>query len=131
MRHGEQRQAPSMARHAVVQAAVLQYRTGSPSAMDGVCGGPMVPVREMANGYDGERGARIACAACGHGIVGSAEEVARAERSSAAWDAVLRGDVHEDKACARCNGVLPIDRFRLCASCVEKDNAQRQGELFP
>jgi hypothetical protein len=102
----------------------------SPSAMDGVCGGPMVPVRDMANGYGGERGASIACAACGHGIVGTAEEVARAERSSAAFRMLERGEIHAARGCARCNGVLPIGRFRLCVSCVEKDNAERQGVLF-
>jgi hypothetical protein len=105
---------------------MVEYGTGRPY----VCGGPMVPVREMDNGYGGESGARITCAACGHGIVGTAEEVARAERSSTAFRMLERGEVHEDRGCAGCGGVLPIERFRLCASCVEKDNAQRQGALF-
>lgn len=91
----------------------------------------MVPVREMSNGYDGERGARIACAACGHGIVGTDEDVARARRSSAAFRSLERGEIHPDRGCAMCNGALPIDRFRLCVSCTERDNAQRQGSLFP
>lgn len=95
-----------------------------------MCGGPLVPVRDMPNGYGGERGARIACAACGHGVVGTAEEVARAERSAAAFRALERGEVHEDRACAKCGGVLPLERFRLCAPCVERDNAERQGVLF-
>lgn len=105
----------------------VEYGTGRPY----VCGGPLVPVREMANGYYGDDGARFACAACGHGIVGTTEEVVRAERSSAAFRAYERGEVWPDRGCERCNCALPVDRFRLCASCVEKDNAARQGSLFP
>lgn len=39
--------------------------------------------------------------------------------------------IHADRGCSRCNGALPLDRVRLCADCVEADNAERQSVLFP
>lgn len=101
------------------------------AAERGVCGGPMVPVGEMVNGYGGERGSRIACVACGMGRVGTPEDVAKAERSFRAWEMCEAGLIHMDRGCARCNGPLPLDRERLCAACVAKDNAERQACLFP
>ena len=98
---------------------------------DATCMGPMVPVRDMANGYGGPPGSRIACAACGLGRVGTAEDMAKTERSYRAfllWDA---GKVHPDRGCEICNDALPLDRFRLCESCVVGDNAKRQASLFP
>lgn len=100
------------------------------SAERGVCGGPMVPVGKIVNGHSGPSGARIVCVACGHGRVGTSDEVARAERSSRAWELYESGEIHQDRGCARCNGPLPLDRSRLCAPCVEKDNAERQASLF-
>jgi hypothetical protein len=47
-------------------------------------------------------------------------------KAEAAWNRVLRGEVHETKGCERCGGCLEIERFRLCASCVEAENAERQ-----
>jgi hypothetical protein len=71
------------------------------------------------------------CGACGvlfrNATQAEREQIGRAE---AAWERVMAGEVHEDKACAGCGGVLPIERSRLCASCVEKDNAAKQGSLF-
>jgi hypothetical protein len=95
------------------------------------CGGPMVPAGQMPNSYDGPRGTRIACAACGHGRVGKMEEVARAMWAAKAWEMYEDGLIHTDRGCARCNGPLPLERTRLCAGCVEKDNAERQASLFP
>lgn len=104
------------------KAERTEYGTGRKYA----CGGPMVPVRDMANGYGGGPSSRIACSACGEGIVGTAEEVARAERASTAFRAYEREEVHPDRGCSRCNAALPLERFRLCAPCVEKDTSERQ-----
>lgn len=96
------------------------------------CGLAMVPVRFMVNGYGGsqsEANARIACTGCGEARRGTEAEVAQAERAQRAWEAYERGEVWPDRGCERCNSALPLDRFRLCASCVEKDNAERQGIL--
>ena len=87
------------------------------------CTGPVIDLSENGGGY--------ACGLCGTPFRPSAQERAQLERAEAAWDMVLRGEVHETKVCAKCGGVLTIERFRLCASCVEKDNAERQGSLFP
>jgi hypothetical protein len=93
-------------------------------ALDGgkVCGGRVIDLSENGGGY--------ACGVCGASFRPNAAERAQLERAEAAWNAVLRGEVHEDKACARCGGVLPVSQFRLCQPCVEKDNAERQGVLF-
>lgn len=96
----------------------------------GPCGGPMVPVGKMVNGYGGEKGSRIACVACGHGRVGTLEEVDRAEQADRAWELYEAGEIHDDRGCARCNGPLPLYRTRLCAPCVTVDNAERQASLF-
>lgn len=94
------------------------------------CGGPMVPVGQMPNGHSGPKGTRIACAACGHGRIGTPEDVAKVERSARAWEMYEAGTIHTDRGCARCNGPLPLDRTRLCAPCVDAENAERQASLF-
>lgn len=86
------------------------------------CTGRVIDLSENGGGY--------ACGLCGASFHPNAQERAQLERAEAAWDMVLRGEVHEDRGCASCGGILPIERFRLCASCVEKDNAARQGVLF-
>lgn len=94
------------------------------------CGGPMVPVEAMGNGYSGPTGSRIACAACGESRVGTPEDVAKTRRANEAfhlWQADL---VHPERGCERCNAALRLDRVRLCAPCVAKDNAERQASLF-
>jgi hypothetical protein len=101
------------------------------AAERGVCGGPMVPVDYMPNGYNGPKGSRIACTACGTARVGTPEDVARAKRAQAAWDALLSGTIHEDRGCVSCNAPLPLERERLCERCVDKDIARRQAPLFP
>jgi hypothetical protein len=97
----------------------------------GVCGLAMVPVSQMSNGYGGPAGSRIACSGCGEGRVGTAAEVRQAERAQRAWEMYESGLVHPDRGCEKCNGALTLDRFRLCAPCVAKDNAERQACLFP
>ena len=97
------------------------------AAQRGVCGGPMVP----ANGRSGPRASRIVCVACGTAREGSPEDVAKTERSCRAWELYETGLVHHDRGCTRCNGPLLLDRMRLCAGCVAKDNAERQATLFP
>jgi hypothetical protein len=100
------------------------------AAERGVCGGPMVPVEDMPNGYSGPPGSRIAYAACGTARVGTPEDVERTRRAARAHDLWLKDLVHPDRGCARCNAALPLDRERLCAPCVAKDNAERQAPLF-
>lgn len=92
------------------------------SAQLGTCGGPIVDLSENGGGY--------ACGACGAAFHPSADERAQLQRAESAWSLVLEGKVHEDRACARCGGVLPIEQFRLCAPCVERDSAERQKRLF-
>lgn len=89
----------------------------------GRCTGRVIDVSENGGGYR--------CGLCGASFHPNAQERAQLERAGAAWSAVLRGEVHEDKACAGCGGALPVAQFRLCSACVEKDNAERQGRLFP
>jgi hypothetical protein len=101
------------------------------SAEQGACGGPMVPVRAMPNGYSGPRDSRIACAACGQARAGSPAEVEKVERAYRAFELLESGLIHADRGCERCNGPLTLDRFRLCSGCVEKDNRERQSSLFP
>lgn len=91
----------------------------------------MVPAGQMSNGYSGPPGTRIACAACGHGRVGSPEDVRKTLASARAFELYEDGLVHVDRGCARCNGPLLLERQRLCAACVEKDNVERQVPLFP
>jgi hypothetical protein len=105
-------------------------RCEAPDSDGGVCGGPMVPVAEMPNGYGGPRRSRIACAACGAARVGSAEDVAKTERASRAFRMLDAGLIHTGRGCDRCNAPLPLDRLRLCSGCVSKDNAERQASLF-
>lgn len=95
------------------------------------CSGPMVPVGKMTNGHTGPRGSRIACVACGTARVGTPQDVAKAEAAQRAWELYEAGLIHPDKGCARCNGPLTLDRARLCAPCVDADNAERQAALFP
>lgn len=97
---------------------------------DATCKGPMVPVRDMANGYGGPPDSRIACAACGLGRIGSSEDVAKTERSYRAFELLDAGRIHPDRGCARCGGALLLERARLCEVCVEKDNEERQVSLF-
>jgi hypothetical protein len=92
------------------------------SAQRGVCGGSVIDLSENGGGY--------ACGACGAGFRPNAAERAQLLKAEAAWNRVLRGEVHETKVCARCGGCLEIERFRLCAACVEAENAERQGTLF-
>ncbi|NTX08924.1 hypothetical protein [Myxococcus sp. CA040A] len=91
----------------------------------------MIPVRAMVNGYSGPRGTRIACAGCGKGRVGTAEEVQKTERAERANNLLDAGKIHDDRGCSCCNGPLPRERFRLCADCVEADNEARQVSMFP
>lgn len=95
------------------------------------CGGPMVPAGDMPRGYDGPHGTRIACAACGHGRIGTPEDVAKTLRAARAWEMLEAGLIHSDRGCARCNGPLPLTQERLCSPCVAQDNAERQASLFP
>jgi hypothetical protein len=87
-----------------------------------VCGGPILISIELAGSV---------CGACGASFVPNVAERAQLLEAETAWNRVLRGEVHEDKACARCGGCLEVERFRLCAACVEAENAERQGVLFP
>ena len=102
---------------------------GKPTTQDGPwqdrprCNGPIVALGEVGGGY--------ACAACGTSFTPNAAERAQLLKAEAAWERVLRGEVHDTKACARCGGCLEVERFRLCAACVEAENAERQGALFP
>jgi hypothetical protein len=91
------------------------------------CRGPMVPAGSTERVYPGER---IACAMCGHGRIGSPVDVAKTIRAAKAWELYEAGIIHTDRGCVRCNGPLPLDRLRLCAGCVERDNAERQATLF-
>jgi hypothetical protein len=91
----------------------------------------MVPVSDMPNGYSGPPGSRIACSACGTARVGTPEDVDKTLRAHRAWTLYEAGTIHHDRGCARCNDPLPLDRERLCAPCVEKDNTARQASLFP
>lgn len=92
------------------------------AAERGVCGGPMVPAGA---------GERIVCAACGHGRIGTPEDVAKTLRAARAWAFYEDGKIHRDRGCASCNGPLFLDRERLCAPCVEKENTERQASFFP
>jgi hypothetical protein len=96
----------------------------TPTCREPGCGGPVV--------WDHELGVSPMCGACGAAFRNpTPEERAQIARAEAAWDAVLRGEVHEDKACARCGGVLPIEQSRLCPPCVTADVAERTLRLFP
>jgi hypothetical protein len=87
-----------------------------------------LPPGPMVLEGDGWRG--YACAACGTSFTPNAAERAQLLKAEAAWDRVLRGEVHETKVCGRCGGCLEIEHFRLCAPCVEAENAERQGVLL-
>lgn len=78
-----------------------------------------------------DNGGGYACGACGASFRPNAAELVQLRRAEAAWLLVLEGKAHEDRACAGCNGVLLLERFRLCSSCVETENAKLQGSLFP
>lgn len=86
------------------------------------CAGRVIDLSENGGGY--------ACGLCGSPFRPTVQERAQLERAAAAWEAVLRGEVHEDRGCEKCGGALPIERSRLCAACVERDNAERQRSLF-
>lgn len=100
------------------------------AARKGKCGGPMVSVSRMANGFDGPRDSRIACCACGKARRGTPEDVEKVARSDRAFDLWAAGRVHADRGCAKCNGPLLLERERLCGPCVERDVADRQCVLF-
>lgn len=93
----------------------------TPKCNDLVCSGPVVASLE----YSG-----FGCAACGEEYWPTPAEEAQIARAEAAWDLVEAEKAHEDRACARCNGVLLIERFRLCEPCTDADNAERQERLF-
>lgn len=90
------------------------------------CGGPMIP-----DGFRTSEGTRIKCVACGHGRIGSREDVEKTLRAHRAWELYEDGNIHLDRGCARCGWVLPVSQERLCPPCVKKDNAERQASLFP
>lgn len=90
----------------------------------------MVPSENMGNGFSGPLTARIACAACGHGRIGSAEDVRKTLSSARAWALLEDGKIHDDRACERCHGVLPIESQRSCPPCVAQDMTERQVPLF-
>jgi len=94
-----------------------------PKCREPACGGPIVDFSESGGGYR--------CGACGAGFSPSPEERAQLERAEAAWALVLAGEAHEDRACARCGGVLPIGQQRLCPPCVKADASERNLSLFP
>jgi hypothetical protein len=104
-------------------------RCGKPTTDEGPwqdrprCSGPIVDVSDAGSGL-------WACGACGTSFTPNAAERAQLLRAEAAWGRVLRGEVHETKVCARCGGCLEIERFRLCAPCVEAENAEHQLILF-
>ena len=50
------------------------------------CRCPSAPIREAHNGHGGPEGSSLFCVGCGDGWVGTAEEVAQAERAQAAWE---------------------------------------------
>lgn len=88
------------------------------------CGGPVI--------MDAEMGLSPRCGACGALFKNAtAEEKSQIARAEAAWERVLAGEVHEDKACARCGGCLPIEQQRLCPACVRADASERNLSLFP
>lgn len=95
----------------------------TPRCKEPGCGGPVVLSCE------GHWAAR--CGACGTSFTPTPEEQAQISRAEAAWDLVLDGKAWESKACAVCEGLLLIDRERICFPCAEAENAKRQGSLFP
>lgn len=103
-------------------------RCGKPTTDEGPwqdrqrCNGPIIDESDNGGGY--------CCVMCGTSFTPNAAERAQLLKAEAAWNRVLRGEVHETKACERCGGCLEIERFRLCAPCVEAENADRQGSLF-
>jgi hypothetical protein len=94
----------------------------TPKCRDASCDGPVI--------FDALIGLAPRCTACGAAFEATPEERARIHRAEAAWDRVLAGEVHEDMACSRCGGCLPIEQFRLCPECVAADTAGRQGRLL-
>lgn len=94
----------------------------TPTCREPGCGGPIVVSFETTATF---------CGACGAHFAPTPSDRARIAKAEAAWDAVLRGEVHEDKACARCGGVLPIEQSRLCPPCVTADATERNLRLFP
>lgn len=94
----------------------------TPRCTDRACNGPIISA-EMASGWW--------CGACGATFHPSAPKRAQLLRAEAAWGLVLEGKVHEDKACARCGGVLPIEQQRLCPPCARADSEERTLPLFP
>lgn len=103
--------------------ACRQRAEVSASALEQLCGGSIIDESDNGGGY--------CCVVCGTSFTPNAAERTQLLKAEAAWNRVLRGEVHETKVCERCGGCLEIDRFRLCAPCVEAENAERQEVLFP
>lgn len=96
----------------------------TPKCKQAGCGGPVV--------MDADLGVSPMCGACGAMFKNATvDEAAQIQRAEEAWEKVLAGDVHEDKACALCGWLLPIEQSRLCPPCVAKDMAARTLPLFP
>jgi hypothetical protein len=96
----------------------------TPTCREPGCGGPIVVSPETT-------GCHCHCGACGKVFRPTPGDRARIATAEAAWELVLAGKVHEDKACARCGGVLPIEQQRLCPPCVTRDAEERTLSLFP
>lgn len=95
----------------------------TPTCKEKGCGGPVV--------MDSELGVSPMCGACGTTFRPTPTERVRIARAEAAWERVLAGEVHEDRACAKCGGCLPIEQQRLCPGCVVAENSERNLSLFP
>lgn len=96
----------------------------TPTCREPDCGGPVV--------IDDEVGCLPMCGACGTLFKNAAPaERAQIRKAEEAWDLVLTGKVHEDKACSRCGGVLPIEQTIMYPPCVAEDTDERTIPLFP
>lgn len=80
--------------------------------------------------FDAELGVSPMCGACGTTFRATPEERAQLQCAEDAWNLVLEGKIHEDRGCARCGGVLPIEQQRLCPPCARADSEERTLPLF-
>lgn len=94
----------------------------TPRCREPGCGGPIVVCLETT---------AARCGACGKGFTPTRSDRVRIDKAEAAWDLVMAGKVHEDKACSRCGGVLPIEQTSMCHPCVAKDTEERTLWMFP